>query len=125
MDRFCSLCGENDITSDSKYCNRCNYQRCTDCLKHKNTCWNCINQLCPICNKSEITGNSNNEKYCKTCDRICCLECISLTGCQTIFGTCKECFDLTCYVCNQRRLSLTTLYLSDHHEHEPICDNCR
>ena len=95
------------------------------CLKYDNLCQDCFDHICQICNKNELNGDYNNEKYCKKCDRTCCIECISLTGCQTIYGTCSECFDFLCILCDQKKLLLTNTYLIDHNENKPICNDCR
>ena len=85
---FCSVCGENDSISNCKTCNFC----CCEICLIEDVCKSCIGDLCPLCNKNKLDGNFNDQKYCENCDRICCLDCISSTDCQTTYGTCKECF---------------------------------
>jgi hypothetical protein len=123
MELFCSVCGDNPVTLNSKVCSKCKYKCCDSCLK-TDLCKDCLDDLCPICSKNFITGDFNNEKYCVKCDRVCCLECINLTGCQTTLGICKECFDCLCISCNKKNLT-SNLYLLDDSEYKPICENCK
>jgi hypothetical protein len=124
-EEFCPVCGENDVTEKSIICSVCKYKCCISCLRERDLCQICFDELCPICNKTKINGDCNNQKYCEKCCRICCIKCISLTGCQTTFGICIECFDYLCVVCHEKRLLTTTLYLEDHNEHYRICDRCK
>ena len=86
---------------NSEICNKCNFRCCPEYLSDNILCESCLDDLCPICKKKCLNGSGNDEKYCIKCDRICCIDCISVTGCQTIYGTCKECFSHLCISCNQ------------------------
>lgn len=111
---FCAFCGEND---SAIRCTKCNFSYCLNCISG-GLCEECRPDLCGICNNIYCDC-----KYCDKCKRICCIECIAITGCQTIIGTCKECFDYKCEVCHKK--NLTGSYLWDHHEHQPICSKCK
>lgn len=123
-DNYCSLCGINDLDINSKTCTKCKYILCDVCMKNGDMCKECFDSLCPICNKIFLNGDCNDEKYCKKCNRVCCINCIALTGCQTVDGTCINCFDFICTICHKNQLQ-KKCYLEDHNEYQPICNNCK
>jgi hypothetical protein len=124
MDTFCSSCGENDLTAEDKTCSKCTYKVCSDCLLNSDICKFCLGDLCPVCGKTSLTDNFNEEKHCYNCDRICCIKCIALTGCQTTQGICKQCFNYKCQKCNEVDLPGNILYIEDIKKYSPICGTC-
>src|SRR5579871_2214453 len=87
---------------------------CSKCNPEINAIMNDHKYLCPICQKDELASKYNNDdnynyflwdgnyskyKECTKCHRICCLNCIAITGCQCVHGICTECFDYKCEKC--------------------------
>ena len=70
-------------------------------------------------------GDYNTQKDCEKCEKTICIECIGITGCQTTWGVCKECFDYKCVDCGVADLH----YLDDmcflvDDDPSPRCDKC-
>lgn len=117
----CPLCYEI-VDNENKLvlCDICNLYRCSYCDQS-----DCCNSVCAICLVYKIQGDGNNEKQCQSCNKIVCIVCTALTGCQTIDGVCKRCFKYKCMVCGLAELDTSASYLYDMEQHYPTCNNCR
>src|ERR1700722_19043963 len=77
---------------------------------------------CPLC-KTRLSGDYCHYKFCDGCGKIYCLNCIALTGCQTTWGICKNCYDYKCRECHIVDLDRSQSYLDDE-QPIPVCDQC-
>jgi hypothetical protein len=56
---------------------------------------------CERCNAEIAGGDGNNEKDCDKCNKHVCIDCVKLTGCQTMSCVCIDCFKPKCLQCNK------------------------
>lgn len=108
-------------------CIFCENEFCKDCLSCRNEmliCFECEEFLCPSCENFVMNMNANESKICTICKRNKCISCIAVTGCQTIYGTCKECFDYKCTNCGIFDLDKNVdIYIEDD-DPIPQCEKC-
>ena len=115
----CENCSIKDDTSE---CYVCFKSICCKCLYEPNVCRECA-EYCFGCEK-QLEGDGNSEKYCGRCDKRYCIDCIVVTGCQTVDGICKKCFDYKCVDCDKDlERPFSVLYLWDH-DPQPLCRQC-
>ncbi len=132
---LCTVCNLNLIDSELKdmcYCKKCKLLCCTYCigLTSVNTsygiCISCYanDNLCPVCKLNRTDCSYSEVRHCIKCNLLCCMDCIGLTGCQTINGICINCYDYKCKDCNINILDKKIRYLDDE---EPIniCESCK
>jgi hypothetical protein len=118
-------CERCDLREETKVCDECGCGVCEDrgCIRGS-LCTQCSGEYCGVCDQTPLVGDGNEEKQCDDCDRICCIQCIAITGCQTTTGVCVECFTYTCHKCKEAPLE-KKLYIWDSWvEEKPYCGGC-
>ena len=80
---------------------------------------------CDICKISYHVGDFSSVKRCEKCERIICVEkCVGITGCQTTWGICKECFEYKCQKCKSD-ISRDIVYIVDCDDLLDLCSSCK
>ena len=80
---------------------------------------------CGICKKIYNMGDFLSVKECEKCERIICVEtCVAITGCQTTWAICKECFEYKCRKC-KADIPREIVYISDFDEFIDLCPTCK
>ena len=100
------------------------------CFKCQTICehyqYNSYQKLCNECSKCEYCFRSLLEysRGCDSCGKEMCIDCVGLTGCQTMYAVCKECFDYECNQCGND-LEFGKTYLLDEPSSSPYCEECK
>ena len=79
---------------------------------------------CSLCKKEYSIGDYSNVKDCEKCELTVCMDCVAITGCQTVSCICKSCFDYKCKNCFAD-IQKDKVYLWDYElEDQDLCEKC-
>ena len=79
---------------------------------------------CDRCGRGVSGGDGNNEKECQKCKKDICLDCTAITGCQTTWGICKDCYIPLCMCCGKNISEKLSERDMPHLDEQTYCDEC-
>jgi len=116
---FCFECGED--VGELTQCSLCDNMCCPDHVYIVNNairCGTCANDRCHVCNNDDWPN-----RVCEKCEKLMCPSCPAITGCQTTWAICENCYDYKCRKC-RGKLSRKYKYLVDEPELADLCKVC-
>ena len=127
---ICDICNEK---ADDKMnvCKVCKIIRvCSRCFQYNDKfneyngyiCSNC-SKCYDSCERCEQIILEYSLYVCEKCNKHVCLDCSGLSGCQTEWCICYQCFDYKCTQCHIEDLDHDLVYLMDA-KPIPVCDKC-